>query len=61
MPPDYDPGVDPAIHVFDALNRRLEGYLKRKALFLEAFAAREANLKLVIETARRGWPGQARP
>jgi hypothetical protein len=54
-------GLDPAIHVFDALNRRPEGYKKRKALFLEAFAAREANLKLVIETARRGWPGQARP
>ena len=52
-------GLVPAIHVFDALNRRLEGYQNGKALFLEAFAAGEANVKLVIETAPRGWPGQA--
>jgi hypothetical protein len=35
-------GLVPAIHVFDALNRRLEGYQNGKALFLEAFAAVEA-------------------
>jgi hypothetical protein len=51
----------PAIHVSDAFNRRPEGYQDGKALFLEAFAAGEANVKLVIETAPRGWPGQARP
>ena len=36
-----------------------EGYQNGKALFLEAFAAGEANVKLVIETAPRVWPGQA--
>jgi hypothetical protein len=45
----------------NALNGRSEGYQNGKALFLEAFAAGEANVKLVIETAPRGWPGQARP
>jgi hypothetical protein len=52
-------GLVPAIHVFDALNGRSEGYQNGKALFLEAFAAGEANVKLVIETAPRVWPGQA--
>ena len=52
-------GLDPAIHVFDALSGRSEGYQSGKALFLESFAAGEANVKLVIETAPRGWPGQA--
>jgi hypothetical protein len=47
-------GLVPAIHVFDALNGRSEGYQNGKALFLEAFAAGEANVKLVIETAPRG-------
>jgi hypothetical protein len=51
----------PGHHVFDMLNGRSEGYQNGKALFLEAFAAGEANVKLVIETAPRGWPGQARP
>jgi hypothetical protein len=46
---------------FDTLNGRSEGYQNGKGLFLEEFAAGEANVKLVIETAPRGWPGQARP
>jgi hypothetical protein len=54
-------GLVPAIHVLGALNGSSEGYQNGKALFLEAFAAGEANVKLVIETAPRGWPGQARP
>jgi hypothetical protein len=54
------PGLSPVIHVFYAFNRRPEGYQNGKALFLEVFAAGEANVKLVIETAPRGWPGQAR-
>jgi hypothetical protein len=54
-------GLVPVIHVFDASNERSEGYQNGKALFLEAFAAGEANVKLIIETAPRGWPGQARP
>ena len=41
-------GLVPAIHVFDAFNRRLEGYQPEKALFLEGFASGEANVKLVI-------------
>jgi hypothetical protein len=54
-------GLVPAIHVFDASTRRPERYQNGKALFLEAFAASEANAKLVIETARvdgRDKPGQ---
>jgi hypothetical protein len=54
-------GLVPVIHVFDVLNGRSEGYQNGKALFLEVFAAVEANVKLVIETVPRGWPGQARP
>jgi hypothetical protein len=54
-------GLVLAIHVFYAFNRRPEGYQNGKALFLEVFAAGDANGKLVIETAPRGWPGQARP
>ncbi len=53
-------GLVPVTHVFDVFNGR-SGYQNGKALFLEAFAAGEANVKLVIETAPRGWPGQARP
>jgi hypothetical protein len=53
-------GLVPAIHVFDALNGRSEGYQNGKALFLEVFAAGEANVKLVIETAvySRDKPGR---
>ncbi len=54
-------GLVPAIRVFYVFNRRPEGYQNGKALFLEVFAAGEANVKLVIETSPRGWPGQARP
>ena len=54
-------GLGSAIHVFDTLNGRSEGYQNGKGLFLEAFAAGEANVKLVIGTASRGWPGRARP
>src|ERR1700733_14631421 len=44
-------GLVPAIHVFDALGCRPGGYRNEKALFLEAFAAGEANVKLVIDGA----------
>jgi hypothetical protein len=52
-------GLVPAIHVLVELNRLRENCQTGKALLLQAFAAGGANVGLVIETARRGWPGQA--
>jgi hypothetical protein len=49
-------GLVPAIHVFVELNRLRENCQKAKALLLQAGGAK---VGLVIEMARRGWPGQA--
>ncbi len=45
-------GLVPAIHVFGAFNGCPEGCQNEKTLFLEAFAADEANVKLVMRRHR---------
>jgi hypothetical protein len=53
-------GLVPAIQVFAALDHGREKF-RTKNLFYENLVGAMANVKLVIEAVRRGWPRQTQP